>query len=94
MSRVKKGEKFPWGILTLFLIPPFFVGQLLETFQHVIWAGIGLVVVYKRNIFLLNDVSSRLGQQLTYSGSEMITNGVAEGMYRGYFLPFSYMHPL
>ena len=58
-------------------------GKILRSFQHVIWAGSGLVVVSGNNIYYQPDKSSPMAQQLTRTGSDQLTNGITQGMYRG-----------
>ena len=58
-------------------------GKILRSFQHVIWAGSGLVIVSGNNIYHQPDKSSPMAQQLTRTGSDQLTNGITQGMYRG-----------
>ena len=58
-------------------------GEILRTFQHVVWAGSGLVIVCTNNIFYKPELSSPVVHQLTNTGSDQVAHGVTEGMYRG-----------
>ena len=58
-------------------------GKIWEAFQHVTWGGSGLVLIGGHNIYYQPDKSSPVVHQVTKTGSEQLTNGITQGMYRG-----------
>ena len=55
----------------------------MEAFQHVTWDGSLLVLIGGHNIYYQPHKSSPVVHQVTKTGSEQLTNGITQGMYRG-----------
>ena len=65
------------------IIEKCFSGKLVDEFQHVDWAGDGLVAVVENDIYLVENISSREDViPLTKTGSEYLFNGVTHGVYQ------------
>ena len=56
----------------------------IDEFQYVIWIQKGLLLVFKNNLYIVDDVAKLDGvSQITQTGSSSVVNGLTQGSYRG-----------
>ena len=56
----------------------------MEEFQYVMLTQKGLILIFKNNIYIMDDIARLDGvSQITQTGSGSVVNGLTQGSYRG-----------